>query len=97
MIWFVSRHAGAREWAARQGLRWDRAVPHLDPAQVADADAVYGTLPAHVAAHLCARGVRYWHLAADLPEALRGTEVSADALHAHAARFVRLEVMAVAR
>lgn len=29
---FVSRHSGAVEWAARQGIRVDKLVAHLDPA-----------------------------------------------------------------
>lgn len=97
MIWFVSRHAGAREWAQAQGLRWHRTVSHLDPGEVADGDEVYGMLPPHVTARLCARGVRYWHLATDLPEALRGHELSADAMAAHGARFVRLHVQEVTK
>lgn len=95
MIWFVSRHPGAMEWARAQGLVWHRAVTHIDPAEVAPGDDVYGLLPAHMAAAVCARGARYWHLATELPEALRGSELSAGELAAHGARFVQLRVQEV--
>lgn len=95
MIWFVSRHAGAREWAGAQGLQWDRAVSHLtawDMACMSEGDEVYGLVPPHVASRLCRLGVRYWHLATDLPETLRGRELSATDMAAHGARFVRLHI-----
>lgn len=96
MIWFVSRHPGALAWAQTQGLAWHRAVTHIDPADVSAGDDVYGVLPAHIAATLCSRGVRYWHLATEVPESLRGCEMSAEAMAAHGARFVRLHVQEVA-
>jgi CRISPR-associated protein Csx16 len=95
MIWFVSRHQGAQDWALAQGLHWDRAVAHLTDADLAcmgEGDDVFGLVPAHVAARLCARGVRYWHLATELPQTLRGRELSAAEMAAHGARFVRLQI-----
>lgn len=85
--WFISRHPGALQWAARQGLRADHWVPHLDPAQVQPGDTVIGTLPIHLAAQICARGGRYLHLSLDLPPAWRGRELSADELERAGARL----------
>jgi CRISPR-associated protein Csx16 len=97
MIWFVSRHPGAREWALRQGLRWDAEATHLEAAHaVAAGDIVYGTLPCPLAAAVCAAGAQYWHLEVPLPQALRGQELSAQELEAAGARFVRYEVRQVA-
>ena len=78
--WFVSRHAGAIEWAARQGLAVDRLVHHLDPDQVGGGDTVMGSLPVNLAAAVCQRGARYLHLSIELPPELRGKELSADQL-----------------
>ena len=78
--WFVSRHAGAIEWAARQGLAVDRFVRHLDPDQVCGGDTVMGSLPVNLAAAVCERSARYLHLSVELPEQLRGQELSADQL-----------------
>ncbi len=76
--WFVTRHAGAKEWAARQGLEVDQVVDHLELEQVEDGDTVLGTLPINLVAELNEMHVRYFHLILLLPPSLRGTEISAD-------------------
>lgn len=90
----VTRHSGAIEWAARQGLAPDRVVPHLDPDDIRPGDVVVGTLPVHLAARVCARGGRYLNLSVDLPPEARGLELGADDLERYGAR---LEEYAVAR
>ena len=85
--WFVTRHPGAVEWAARKGLHIDRHDTHLDPDTVAPGDTVIGILPVHLVARLCVRGARYLHLSLDLPATARGRELSADELEAHGARL----------
>lgn len=74
---FVTRHSGAAEWAARQGLAAE-IVAHLDLARVSPGDLVLGTLPVSLAAEVCARGARYFHLTLAVPPELRGQELSAD-------------------
>lgn len=78
--WFITRHPGARNWARRQGLRIDRFVDHLDIAEIRPGDIVMGSLPVHLAAEVCARGARYFHLTIDLPQESRGRELSAEEL-----------------
>lgn len=85
--WFVSRHPGAVEWAARQGIEVDKRVAHLDVDQVQAGDTVIGVLPVHLAAAVCARGARYLHLSLDLPPAMRGRELSADEMARCGARL----------
>jgi len=70
--WFISRHPGACDWAAQQGLHIHRQVAHLDPAEVEPGDTVIGTLPVHLAAAVCQRGARYLNLSLDLPAHARG-------------------------
>jgi CRISPR-associated protein Csx16 len=91
-IYFVSRHAGAIEWASRQQLNADVQRTHLDPAEVQPGDLVYGTLPVPVAAAVCACGAEYWHLQANVPAQWRGKELTAEQLDQIGARFVRAEV-----
>lgn len=86
-VWFVSRHAGAVEWARQQGLAIDRWVAHLDIGDVQRGDVVAGTLPVHLASALSARGARYLHLSIDLPPRWRGSELSAEQLTAAKARL----------
>ena len=79
-IFFVSRHPGAIEWARRAGIAFDVQVSHLDPRSVREGDTVIGTLPVQGVALVCAQGARYLHLTFDMPEAMRGRELSADEL-----------------
>lgn len=81
--WFVTRHRGAAEWAARKGLQIDRHVTHLDPDTVGPGVTVIGILPVHLVARLCMRGSGYLHLSLDLPTTARGRELSADELEAY--------------
>jgi CRISPR-associated protein Csx16 len=90
--WFVSRHLGAIEWAARQGIRVDRQVAHPDIGEVKAGDAIIGTLPVNLAAEVCARGARYLNLSLDLPESARGRELTADELERFGARLEALFV-----
>lgn len=91
-IWFVSRHPGAVEWAKSQGLQVDRWQPHLDVAEVMAGDTVIGSLPANLAASVCAKGGRYLHLSLELPPRLRGCELTAEQMRALGARLTQLHV-----
>lgn len=91
-IWFVSRHPGAIEWACDQGLKVDRWQPHLDVAEVMAGDIVIGSLPANLAACVCARGAIYMHLTLALPAHLRGCELTAQQLRELGARLTQLQV-----
>ena len=73
--YFVSRHPGALEWARRRGIQ-ARAVTHLEIERIEPGDRVLGTLPVSVAAEVCARGGRYFHLSLDVPPEDRGRELS---------------------
>jgi CRISPR-associated protein Csx16 len=86
---FVSGHAGAHEWAQRRGID-AQLVRHLDVSQVAAGDTVIGSLPAHVAAEVCTRGARFFHLAMELGEDDRRRELSADEMEDFGARLVEI-------
>jgi len=90
--YFISRHPGAIEWLAQQGVPVDVCLPHLEPAQIAPGDTVAGTLPVHLAAQVCAAGATYLHLSMELPAAWRGRELSAAELQACGARLQAFEV-----
>lgn len=88
----VSRHPGAVEWLARQGITADEIVSHLDEGALESfraGDRVIGTLPPQLLAALCERGVRCDLLVIDVTENQRGRELSADDLEAAGARLRR--------
>ena len=92
---FVTRHAGAVEWARRRGVAADEMVAHLDPGRIAPGDIVIGTLPVHVAAEICARGGRYLHLSLNTPPEARGRELTAADMDRFGARLEEYEVRRV--
>ena len=84
---FISRHPGAVEWAARHDLQADVQLVHLEISRVGAGDTLLGTLPVNLAAEVCTRGARYINLTLNMPEAWRGRELSADDLDACSARL----------
>jgi len=85
--YFVSRHAGAKEWARRRALHAVH-VSRLDRERIAPGDVVYGTLPIHLAAAVTEKGGRYYHVEMDVDERQRGLELSADDMERFNARLV---------
>jgi CRISPR-associated protein Csx16 len=85
--WFVSRHAGARDWAARKGHADVTMVAHFDPDLVQAGDFVLGTLPVHLGAEVCARRGRFFFLVLDIPPKWRGRDLSADEMDFCSARL----------
>jgi CRISPR-associated protein Csx16 len=90
--YFVTRHPGAEEWAARRGIPVDRILQHLLPGAVAPGDVVIGTLPVHVVAEVQARGARYLHLILDVPAESRGVELTAEDMDRLGARLEEYRV-----
>ncbi|MFC2998134.1 CRISPR-associated protein Csx16 [Acinetobacter sichuanensis] len=79
--YFITRHSGALQWAAQQGLSYDVHCEHLDDLEQFHAgDVVIGTLPINIVAALNQKNVRYIHLSLDLPPHLRGIELNAEQL-----------------
>ena len=93
--YFISRHTGAIEWAARQHMQVDQLIDHLDAAIVKAGDTVIGSLPVNLAAQVCAQGAAYWHLSLELPAELRGRELSADDLERRGARLEAFDIQAL--
>lgn len=94
-IYFVTRHPGAHDWAAAEGLQVDALVPHLDPAIIEPGDQVIGSLPVNLAAQVCKRGGRYLHLSLDLPPALRGQELGVEQMRDCNARIEEYRVLPI--
>lgn len=85
--YFITRHAGARDWATQEGIAVDRVAEHLDVGEVSAGDVVIGSLPVNLAAQICQQGARYFHLTLDLSPAQRGAELDADVMRACGARI----------
>ena len=92
--YFVTRHAGALEWARGRGLNAIH-IENLDPAVLVAGDWVLGTLPVSVAAEVCARGARYFHLTLSTPPELRGRELTSSDMEAFGADLQEFEVKQV--
>lgn len=92
--YFVSRHPGATDWAAEEGIHVDAFVEHLDPDGIRDGDTVIGSLPVNLAALVCRRGARYLHLSLELTPDQRGRELTAEEMRGCGAR---IEVFRVER
>lgn len=90
--WFVTRHPGAIEWAARQGLQVDLRIDHLDPEVISAGDTVIGILPINLAARVCARGARFFNLSLNVPVEARGRELDADELQIYGARLEQYHI-----
>jgi CRISPR-associated protein Csx16 len=90
--YFVTRHPGARDWAAGTGIVVDHVVDHLEVGWIGPGDVVIGSLPVNLVAQVCARGGRYLHLALDLPPQARGRELSADEMERFGARIEEYRV-----
>lgn len=86
---FITRHPGTIAWAKSQNILTDDVIlcASFDPETVQPGDLVIGTLPAQLAARICERGARYQHLTLDLPETLRGQELSIEQMRACNARL----------
>ena len=80
-VYFVTRHAGALAWAAQNQLHFDCHLEHLkDITLLKNGDVVIGTLPINIVYALNFKGIRYIHLALQIPAELRGQELSAEQL-----------------
>lgn len=85
--YFITRHPGARQWAQEEGFAVERLVEHVDPQEIQPGDTVLGTLPVNLAAAVCARGARYFHLSLQLPPQWRGRELTAADMRRFGARL----------
>lgn len=92
LIWFVSRHPGALDWARQSGTAFDCHVAHLDTAKIGAGDTVIGSLPVNLAAEVCARGAEYWNLSLRVSEQDRGRELSAEELQGYDAIIERYDI-----
>ncbi len=76
-ILLISRHPGAVEWLQQYApFQPDAVYAHLSLNQVQAGDIVIGTLPIQTAAKIIEKGAQYWHLSIELPQNLRGRELS---------------------
>lgn len=92
-IYFVSRHPGAVAWAAQEGIEVDEQVTHLNTDVVRSGDVVIGSLPVHLVAEVCEHGGRYLHLSMEMPQEMRGKEITADDMRACNARLEGFRVL----
>lgn len=90
--YFITRHPGAKQWAQQEGFAIDQLVAHLDPEEVQPGDTVLGTLPVNLAAEVCHRGARYFHLSLELPPEWRGRELAVEDMRRFGARLEEFSI-----
>ena len=89
MHYFVTRHKGALNWLRQNVDVVATHLPHLRDLQCIQAgDHIYGTLPVNWVAEVCKRRTHYFHLQVEIPEQLRGLELSAEQLYEMGAQLV---------
>ncbi|MBF0415323.1 MAG: CRISPR-associated protein Csx16 [Magnetococcales bacterium] len=93
MVYFVSRHTGALAWAATQGITADVLLEHLEVERIAAGDWVIGSLPVNLAARVCERGGRYFHLSLEVPQQWRGKELSMQEMTTCGARLEEYRIL----
>lgn len=85
--YFISRHAGAVDWAESEGFHVDHRLNHFNPCIVEPGDRILGTLPINLVAEVNARGGTYFHLTLELPAEARGKELTAEDMRTYGARL----------
>lgn len=93
--YFVSRHPGALEWAAEEGIQVDRRIDYLTVDLIQPGDVVMGTLPINLVSEVCARGGRYLHLSLDLPPEWRGRDLTAEEMRECKGRVEEYQVIRI--
>lgn len=75
MRWLVSRHEATKKWLLNTSTHFDEVIDHLDINLIHDGDEVVGVLPINIAAEVCAKGARYFHVAIQVTKDQRGKEL----------------------
>ena len=95
MNYLLSRHPGAIQWLTQRVPKPYTLITHINDVDcLIDGDCVMGTLPIEIIAKLSRNNISYWHLCIELPEQLRGIELSAamlDELNAQLREFLVFE------
>jgi CRISPR-associated protein Csx16 len=94
MNYLVTRHPGALDWLQSQIPEPYVLIGHLtDLNGIMPGDCVMGTLPLHLIAGVCVQGARFFHLDVDLPDHLRGVELTMQQLIELEAALVEYRVL----
>ncbi len=84
--YLITRHLGAKLWVEEEGFAVDAQLDHLQVDQICAGDIVIGSLPVILAAEVCRRGGRYFHLSLEVPYDSRGRELTPEEMRRFGAR-----------
>ncbi|AMO56226.1 CRISPR-associated protein Csx16 [Endozoicomonas montiporae] len=90
----VSRHSASIEWIKQQGYEHAEVIHHFAATQLQRGDLVIGTLPVHLAREINEQGIRFIYFSINVPESMRGKEISAGLLSTLNPRLEELQVSA---
>lgn len=93
--YFVTRHAGAIQWAEQQNLKNVVQVKHFDASIIKPGDQVVGTLPINLIAEINRYGGHYGHITLKLTESERGKELTASDMERLGAKIEWFSAVAI--
>ena len=93
----ITRHPGAVEWLHKQGYNNAERYNHLEQSTIGSLtsnDTVIGSLPIHLAAQVCATKAQFIFLQIEIPNAMRGNELSCAEMEQCSAQLAAFHVAA---
>ena len=76
MIYFISRHTGAKEWIMEKGIVINKFIEHLNILDLEAGDTVIGSLPINIIANLTQKNIKYIHIELNVNIDQRGKELT---------------------
>ncbi len=87
----TTRHPATVQWLARQGIAAEQ-VDHVSSDSITHPVKLIGNVPPAIAAQVCQQGGEYWHIDLDLPQTIRGKELSVSDLEQYKAKIIRYHI-----
>jgi CRISPR-associated protein Csx16 len=95
-FFLISRHPATKAWLTSHYKDEEIVeLEHLTNEQIDELKPhhkVVGTLPVHLAAQVCSKGVQFFSLEMNVPPELRGSELSIEQMEAFGAKLVEYHV-----
>ena len=89
---FISRHVGAMDWLKNQGISIDRTFSIFTESLVNEGDTVIGAFDIATALKVIEQGANYVHLKLDVPEELKGKELTEEEIVSCDAQLLKLDI-----
>ena len=90
----ITRHPATVDWLLHRNIEAE-LISHYDPDsdRIGRGDWVIGNLPIQLIADICSRDARYLHLEMEVPEEMRGKELTVNDMDRFQARLVEYSAL----